>query len=274
MNKVLHILAFFLSFLLISCEEVVHLDVDTAPTRLVVDASLNWLKGTKGNYQVIKLSTTTDFYSKEIPSVNGATVYVTNAKGKTFDFREFENYEGIYVCDYFTPVMNETYTLTVIHNSQTYTATETMLPVPDLLTVDQEVDKSILNKDLYTIKAYFSDPSSEENFYMNRFIKNGKTGQSAVFDDRFVNGNYTNTVRIFDDLTKDDELRIELYGISSRYYDYMSKIFSMISEGNKGPFEVPPSQVRGNIVNQTVTSNFAYGYFRLSEVSYIEYIIQ
>lgn len=274
MNKVYLILPFFLSFLFISCEEVVHLDVDTAPTRLVVDASLNWQKGTKGNYQVIKLSTTTDFYSKTIPTVSGATVYITNPKGRIFDFKEFEDYEGSYVCDYFAPEINETYTLTVIHNSQTYTASEKMLPVPNLLSVDQEIDKSILNKEIYTIKAYFNDPSNEDNFYMNRFIKNGKTGQSAVFDDRFVNGNYTNTVRIFDDLTKNDELRIELYGISSQYYDYMSKIFSMISEGNKGPFEVPPSQVRGNVVNQSVSSNFAYGYFRLSEVSSIEYVTQ
>lgn len=274
MNKVYLILPFVLSFLLISCEEVVHIDMDTAPIRLVVDASLNWQKGSKGNYQVIKLTTTTSFYSNVIPIVAGATVYITNPKGRVFDFKEFEGYEGFYVCDYFAPVINEIYTLTVVHGSQTYIASETMLPVPDLLNVDQEVDKSIINKDLYTIKAYFNDPANEANFYMNRFIKNGKTGQSAVFDDRFVNGNYTNTVKIFDDLTKNDELRIELYGISSQYYDYMSKIFSMISEGNKGPFEVPPSQVRGNLVNQTVASNFAYGYFRLSEVSTIEYTVK
>lgn len=274
MKKVLLILSFLLSFFLISCEEVVHIDMDTAQPRLVIDASLNWPKGTKGNYQVIKLSTTTSFYSNIIPAVAGATVFITNPKGRKFRFKEFEGYEGLYVCDYFVPIMNQTYTLTVVHNNQTYTATETMLPVPDLLDVDQQKDGSIINKDLITIKAYFNDPPNETNFYLNRFIRNGKMGQSAVFDDRFVNGNYTSTVRIFDDLEKNDQLRIELYGISSQYYDYMSKIFSMISEGNKGPFEVPPSQVRGNVINQSVTSNFAYGYFRLSEVSSIEYIVR
>jgi hypothetical protein len=274
MKKVSLILSLLLSFFLISCEEVVHIDMDTAQPRLVVDASLNWPKGSKGNYQVIRLSTTTSFYSKEIPPVAGATVYITNPKGRTFRFKEFEGYEGSYVCDYFVPVINQTYNLTVIYNNQTYTATETMLPVPDLLDVDQQLDGSIIDKDLITVKAYFNDPPNETNFYMNRFIRNGKTGQSAVFDDRFVNGNYTNTVRIFDDLVKDDQLRIELYGISSQHYDYMSKIFSMISEGNKGPFEVPPSQVRGNVINQSAASNFAYGYFRLSQVSTIEYIVR
>ncbi|RWX01631.1 DUF4249 domain-containing protein [Flavobacterium cerinum] len=274
MKKVLFILSLILSLLFISCEEVVHIDMDTAEPKLVVDASLNWLKGSKGNYQVIKLSTTTSFYSKVIPPVAGATVYITNPKGRIFRFKEFEGYEGSYVCDYFLPVINQTYTLTVVYNDQTYTAIETMLPVPDLLDVDQQLDGSIIDKDLMTIKAYFNDPAGENNFYLNRFIRNGKTGQSAVFNDRFVNGNYTNTVRIFDDLVKDDQIRIELYGISSQHYDYMSKIFSMISEGNKGPFEVPPSQVRGNMINQSAASNFAYGYFRLSQVSTIEYVVR
>lgn len=274
MKKVSITLLFLLSLILISCEEVVQLDMDTAPPRLVVDASINWEKGSKGEYQFIWLSTTTGFYNNTTPKVSGATVFVTNSKGDIFNFSGFKDTDGLYACDHFVPEMSETYTLTVIHEDETYTATETMLPVPQLLNVTQEVSGSITNKDIITVKAYFDDPVNETNFYMNRFIKNDKSGQSGVFDDRFVNGNLTYTVRIFDDLAKSDKLRIELYGISSQYYDYMSKIFSMISEGNVGPFEVPPSQVRGNVINQSNASNFAYGYFRLSEVSTIEYITQ
>lgn len=40
-----------------------------------------------------------------------------------------------------------------------------------------------------------------------------------------------------------------------------------MASGNGGsPFQTTPSGVRGNIVNQTNSKNFAYGYFRLSEV--------
>lgn len=46
-------------FLLMSCEKVVNIDLDTAPERLVVDANINWVKGTSGNTQTIKLTRST-----------------------------------------------------------------------------------------------------------------------------------------------------------------------------------------------------------------------
>jgi hypothetical protein len=47
-----------------------------------------------------------------------------------------------------------------------------------------------------------------------------------------------------------------------------------ISEGGGGPWSAPPTNVRGNLVNQTDAGNFALGYFRLSEVDKMDYIVQ
>lgn len=271
MKKIHLIFSFISLFLLLSCEEVVHLDMDTASPRLVVEASINWYKGSQGNYQIINLSTTTDFYNNTIPEATGATVFITNSKGTTFNFEELRR-AGQYICDYFVPIIGETYTLTINYKGETYISTEKMLPVPDLLNADQETARII--DDVVAVKAYFNDPADETNFYMHRFTKEGKRAQSAVFDDRFVNGNYTYTLRIYDDLKPGERLTIELYGISPQYYDYMSKILLNISEGNTGPFEVAPAQIRGNIINKKNNSNFAFGYFRLSEVSIIDYTTQ
>ena len=41
-----------------------------------------------------------------------------------------------------------------------------------------------------------------------------------------------------------------------------------------GPFQTPPVNARGNIINQTNEKNFAMGYFRLGEVSSVDYTIQ
>ncbi len=256
-----------LSLLTISCEDVVSVDLGTAAPRLVVDASINWYKGSEGESQYIRLTTTSSFYDTEVPPATGAEVRMHNSRGETFSFFEESSLSGFYICTDFKPELWETYTLEVVYQNETYTATETLYPVPDLLYTTQELGG--LSGNTAVVKAFFKDPGDETNFYMHRFSKKDKLPQSAVFDDEFVNGNETFTVRFFDELQRGDEINIELMGISERYYDYMMKVFATVSETNTGPFEVAPAVLRGNIVNTTNPDNFAFGYFRLSQASVI-----
>jgi hypothetical protein len=270
MKTITPLLLLIFSLFAVSCEDVVTIDTGTSEPRLVVDASILWYKGYTGESQVIKLSTSTSFYSTEIPMASGATVNVTNSNGKVFTFEEDQKYPGIYVCNRFIPELYGTYDLTIKYDGDTYTATEMMYPVPDLLYTTQE--NGGITPDATIVKAYFKDPAEEENFYMQRFIRPEKLSQSAVFDDEFVNGNETFTVRFFDELPHDEEINIQLMGISQKYYDYMSKIYITVSETNAGPFETPPADIRGNVINRSNPDKNAYGYFRLSEVSNIEHI--
>ena len=75
---------FIISVAFFSCEDVVDIDLETAEPKLVIDASLKWPKGTSGNEQTIKLTTTTGFYENIIPFVTGATVFVTNGNKRFF----------------------------------------------------------------------------------------------------------------------------------------------------------------------------------------------
>lgn len=258
---------------LTSCEDVIDVDLGSSEKRLVVEASINWYKGTSGEWQVVYLSTSTDFYSNSVPRVSGAEVYITNSKGDIFEFPELSNeFRGSYGCTNFVPEIGETYTLIIRYNGNTYNATETLLPVPDLVDAGQETES--LLEDLIIVKGYFNDPENEVNYYMSGYNREDKGIEYAVFDDKFVNGNYTYSARIFDDLNNHEEININLYGITRQYYDYMSKIFTVTSETNVGPFYVPPSDIRGNISNINNSDDFAYGYFRLSEVSTIQYTVQ
>jgi hypothetical protein len=76
-----------------------------------------------------------------------------------------------------------------------------------------------------------------------------------------------------EDLKAGDMVNIRLYGISKRYYDYFRKLLAA-SGANNGPFQTAPGSVRGNIINRTHFENFAYGYFRISEVDVKDYRIQ
>ena len=86
-------------------------------------------------------------------------------------------------------------------------------------------------------------------------------------------GSLTPVFYSHEDLEPSDIINLKLYGISKRYYNFMNKI--LLASGNDDrPFPTIPAAVRGNIVNQTNSENFAYGYFRLSEVDIKDYTVK
>ncbi|MEM8847438.1 MAG: hypothetical protein AAGD17_10085 [Bacteroidota bacterium] len=66
-----------------------------------------------------------------------------------------------------------------------------------------------------------------------------------------------------------DVVDIEMYGISRDYYDYIKIFISQL--GGVGLFEATPVAVRGNCINETSPENYAFGYFRLTEVDKTSY---
>lgn len=58
---------------------VIDVDVQTGPSRLVIEASLDWEKGTTGSNQIIKLSKSTPYFDTTTnTSVTNASVRVIN----------------------------------------------------------------------------------------------------------------------------------------------------------------------------------------------------
>lgn len=274
MNKIFFILSivFFLS--LTGCEEVIKVDLDTAPAKLVVDASINWEKGTTGNQQIIKLTTTTGYYSNVIPTVSGATVFITNSSNTIFNFNEEVPNTGLYICNNFVPIIGESYELTINYAGQTYTASEKMISVPEITSTSQRNDAG-LNADEIEVKFYFQDNASENNSYMTRFITTVNAfPEFEVVDDRFQQGNEMFGLYTNEDLKSGDSLDFTLYGISTQYYNYMNVLLGIAGTNGGSPFQTPPATVRGNIVNQTNESNYCLGYFRLCEIVKQQYVVQ
>lgn len=273
MKTFIKILIVITGMSLTGCEDVIHVDLETAAPKLVIDASIDWIKNTPGNEQKIKLSTTTGYYSNEIPTVSGATVIVANSANTIFNFTEIPN-TGEYVCTDFEPVIGETYTLTITLNGETYTATETLIDVPSMEDIIDQRNTGGISGDEVEITYYYQDNGSQENYYLNRIL-NPRVA-FPVFeleDDRYTQGNRMSESYSHEDLKPGDLVNIRFYGISKRYYNYFNKL--LLASGNDGsPFPTTPTAVRGNIVNQTDSKNFPFGYFRLSEVDIKNYTIQ
>ncbi|MCF6132936.1 DUF4249 family protein [Flavobacterium wongokense] len=258
---------------LTSCEEVVHVDLDTAAPRLVINGSIQWQKGTAGNEQKIKLTTTTGFYDPNIPTVSGAVVFVTNSDNVAFNFTEEVPNSGIYLCHNFIPEIDETYVMTVSLNGETYTATETLKSVAPITHIEQN-NEGGFSGDEIEIKTYYNDPALVNNYYLYKYKASSLSiPYFGVDEDEFFQGNEFFAYFSHEDVKSGDNLDITIYGVSKRYYEYMNKLI-LIAEGGGGPFSTPPATVRGNIINQTNQNNYALGYFNVSETDFRNYLIQ
>ncbi|MBK0369059.1 DUF4249 domain-containing protein [Flavobacterium agrisoli] len=272
MKKITLLLTVLLSCLFTSCEEVIDLDLDTAAPKLVIEAGIYWQKGTPGNEQFVQLTTTTDYYSQTIPVVSGATVFITNSTQTRFNFTEIPN-TGKYVCTNFQPVLNETYQLTIMHDGETYTATEKLQPVAPITRIEQNNEGGFTGDDI-EIKAFFNDPATEDNFYLIHYVYSNKiTSNYYTLEDTFFQGNEFNSTSDNDDLKAGDNIEVTHFGISKQYYEYMSILID-VAGGNNGPFQAPPATVRGNIINQTQFDNYPLGYFSLCETDNKTFTIQ
>jgi hypothetical protein len=273
MKKIYFFSVFVLSFLFFSCEEVIPLNLETAPAKLVIEGAIVWKKGTTGSAQKIKLTSTTSFYSDTPNKVTGATVTIKNSSNTLFTFTEVPN-TGEYKCVNFVPVIGENYTLTIVSNGNTYTATETLQAVAPITKVVQNNQGGFSGKNI-ELKAHYNDPANSPNYYLYRYTYSSQVTSNYYTDeDVFFNGNEFFSISQNDKIKSCDKVEINHYGISKTYFNYMSVLVSIAGNGGGGPFQSPPATVRGNIINTTQPDNFPLGYFSLSEYDSVNYVVQ
>ena len=270
MKQFIYIILFALFAL--SCEDTIDLDLPASETKLVIDASIDWYKGTSGNDQDIKLTLTAPYFDSEVPPANNAEVIIKDSNNIEFEFVENGN-SGIYNNDSFTPSINETYFLTIIYDGQTYTAEESLKSVSDIEYVIQLTGG--FSGEEIAIESYYTDPAEEENFYLFEFMTDVvEIPYLEVIKDEFTNGNELFGFYIEENLSAGDEIIIRNYGISQRFYEFMFILLQQSSHIAGSPFETQPATVRSNCINQTNPDNFPLGYFRLSEVDQFVYTVE
>lgn len=257
---------------LVSCEDVINVNLDEGQPKLVIEASILWQKGTTGENQTISLSKSSSYYENQIIPANNALVTITNGI-YIFNFIE-DGTTGNYICSNFIPVIGNTYTLTVVFEGQTYTSTEKFIGVPTIDSVEQSVFNGFGN-DAVQVKFYFDDIGTEDNFY---FIKSKSSikllPEYDVIDDSFTQGNQMFGLYVDEDLKPNDQLDFTLYGINERYYNYMNILLGQAGGNGGSPFSTAPATIRGNIINNTNEANFPFGYFHLSETDIESYSVQ
>lgn len=267
--KTLKIFFFIFALSFLSCEKVIDLELNEAEPKLVIEASLNIFPDDPSSTQAfVKLTTTAPFFDNEVPFVTDAVVTVTHKNGTVFPFAYSEN--GYYISD-LTPEPNILYTLEVIYQNEVYTASNSLVSSSPIEFVEQKNDAGFSGEDI-ELKAFFSDPAGEENYYFFEGLSEKGNIYDAISDE-FFNGNLIFGYYLVEDIEPGDEVKFNLYGINEQNYNF---IFTLLQQGDapSGPFETQPATVRGNIVNETDPDNFPLGYFRISEAYTFTYTVQ
>lgn len=264
-----------------SCTDVIDVDVPTAEPRLVIEATIEWEKGTTGNEQLIKLSTSVPYFSSTTNNiVTGASVKITNNTDNT-EFIFIDQNNGNYTNSSFIPVLNDAYTLEVNYEGETYIAHENFVPVVDIVEITQTREDGF-DSDLLEVNVLFDDPEDEENFYFLKFQEEGDI-LPELFDisDEFTNGN---RMTVFYEKEEDEDINqkefevgdvvnIEFYGVSEPYFNYIRLLIEQY-ESVGDPFSTTPVALRGNCTNPNNPDNYAFGYFRLTEVVKTNYTFE
>lgn len=249
---------------MVSCEEVVELDLKTAEPRLIIDATFLKFQDGQSISRVI-LSTTFGYYAEEIPYVNDAEVSVIDGNGNIHVLENIGN--GTFSASI---EINENmeYQLLVIYNNEVYTATTQYVPVPPIDYVQQTENGGFLGNQP-EVTAYVTDPEDEENFYFLEVLALSDKGYD-VWNDQYVNGNSYSFSYSDENLQAGDNITFKLQGINEATYNYYFMLLQQ--NGNSGgPFSTPPATVHGNIINETNPDNYALGYFRISEINSVVY---
>lgn len=253
-----------LGLVIMSCEDVVEIEVPNAEPRLVVDASFLLFLNEDPLYIEggVRLTLSAPFFDKEVPTVSDATVFITNkADGSIINFVE-STQPGFYLPEEvdFDSETSSSYQLTVIYKEETYVADATVVPVVPLDSVKQG-DSSLISDEI-EVKIEFTDDGNRNDFYLidldfNLFL---------TTEDEFYQGEKFTFSYFYENVIAGRELTIKLIGVDEDYYRYSALLIEQ-SEQDSNPFQVPPASLRGNIINKTNPDHYALGYFNVSEAS-------
>ena len=276
---------------LTSCEDVIDLKADTAPSQLAVDG---WITNEAGP-QTIRLTWSGDYFNNGAAKpILAAEVTVTDDKGNTYEFKDAAN-NGQYVWGTATDTLGRigrTYTLKVKNGVDIYTAVNEIKRVPKIDSIVYQNETLPFKPDKGPKKGYIA------SFYARDFVGTGDTywikpvirGKAVVdkptsisiaYDAAFSSGAPSDglifILPIRQSITTDSlysagaSVGAELHSITNEAFEFLKQVSEQAANG--GLFAVPIQNIKSNVNNVNPTGPKALGYFGASAVSRMETII-
>ncbi|MEX2595005.1 MAG: DUF4249 domain-containing protein [Anditalea sp.] len=248
----------FILVLMISCEEVIELDLGNAEPRIVIEGLVTTHRGPYS----VKIRQSIDYQDTNIfPPVSGAKVTITDEEGYSEILKEVA--DGIYETAELKGEDGKTYLLEVVYEGEVYSASstipETMIPISSINY--KFLKESLFNEEGFYMAAFFYDPVNEVNYYRLKVFVNGepyffafdgkriKDDNFWLINDKFFNGQLMD-YGFPHKLQLGDKVDIELHQVDKGTYEYYRTLVEVMGIG-----EVAPSNPITN------WDNGALGYF-------------
>lgn len=291
-KSILYAVPFLLLFS--SCENVIKVNVNPGPERLVVDAFVNNLK----ERQVIKLTKSIPYFDQpgSQPGVTGAQVaLVDTTNGNTQLFVFADSGQGNYIFkpnaitgDTFT--IGHNYILLIVEGTDTLISLSRLNPTVkiDSLAINYEDGTGLGFRKGNYIELIANDLLGEGNTYWIKSFRNdtfrGGIGDVNLAYDMTQSPNRQDAglfiwpIRIgaINDFGRpwktNEKARVEVHSINRETYAYINQIVS--ENQNGGLFATPPINIFTNIFNLNPKKTRALGgFFNMSAVSRVEKIM-
>jgi hypothetical protein len=256
------------TFLLISCEEVIEVEVPNTPPRLLVEGLIRVDEREAFVPVRIGLKETNSFF-EELPVTQAENIVIAverfDSDGNlievlTSSLAEEAPGTGIYIpdpdatFDQRIPTIfldkNVRFTLQLRHKGRQYVAQTNYVPV---VPIDFLVQgrATLFEGDETEVIVAFTDPALEMNYYLFDF---GPT-EFLVTEDTFYQGQFFQFSYFYTDpIEPGTELQISIMGVDDTFYNYMDLLISQSGE-QQGVFQTPVATVRGNVVDVTGLDN-------------------
>lgn len=242
--------------ILLSCEKVIDVDLNTAPPHLVIEGTIT---DQPGPYTV-KLSKTISYTApNEFVPVSEAIITLSDNTGATETLEETS--PGIYQGNLLKGTPGNTYRLEVKSEGEVFTASSVMPAVVKIDTLIQGI-KEKTGEDKIAVETFFHDPPGTEDYYRLSFSVNDVLSESIFpFDARLYDGSYVKYELAREDEEEEeqglppikagDKVEVTLYHIDQPVYLYFLVLHQNLRDG--------PPTAPGNPVSNI--SNGALGYF-------------
>lgn len=274
MYRFKYILPLFAVLAFWGCTERIDLDLgEEANRRVVVDG---WFTNQE-KVHTVRLTWSSSFYqTEEAEPVTGAVLTIT---GPDLNLTLTETSPGNYETVVASGTIGESYTLTILHENETYEATGYMrdvAPIDSAYVEIEEADPFDDVEEYFVVYINTLELPGLGDDYMWLVYKNNVPFRDSLPEvffatDQFLDGLYIEDADIEylahpEEAVPGDLIRIEQFNIGRKGFEVLEGIMNE-TDWNGGLFDAPPANVATNL------SNGALGYFGVAGVSSIEVVI-
>lgn len=267
----------FCSILLVSCQDVIDLEVPNSDPRVVVVGRVSDSEGVHA-----KVSVSAPFFSQTAtPKINDAKVLLFEDGVMVAELTN-DSIEGLYTAIY-NGTIGKSYEIQVdipdgnpnYRQSSWRSHPELMRPTVVLDSFNVKLlRRPLVFEDGFYAQVFFRElPGLGDHYRITRWRNDSLITQDInITDDQTIDGfyfgedgvpafAYTGPVE-----KEGDSLGLEISSISERYYDYMALIVTQVFQVGS-TFDPPPSTIIGNIYNMDNPEEYGFGYFASSALA-------